>query len=986
MTYNPRIKNIDNNIIDISGNLNISINNGYLSGNIFNVSSLTVSTLISGNYIASTSSNINLGIMKRKAKIITGSIIIDPANDESLILADPRSDIDIKLPISISSSGEEYIIKKINDSSNVINIIPFGDISWKEQAYFLAPLTGAFLVDDNFFGTSIASNGAGNVIIVGSPNRTIDFTRQGAAFIYRSGTTGWKLEATLTTSSTDVDPDLTEIYTGQGVSINNAGNLALVSSTDYRYNYVGKGLIFRSSSTGWKQEQSVLPVYLDGTGNSENSIFQNATFNSTGNYFISPGRHSNGTYARGRVFRSSSIGWYLDDVLTASIGITSVTSGDLNGAGNIAIIGMPTADPGGSTNAGTVNIFRSSSAGWNEETRLTGTVAGQQLGSSVLLTEFGNIIFARMYVNVNTLEPGMAVYRSSSAGWRRESVLTGTNPNYLFSDSEINYAGNIVITPVANTINNITGSFAVFRSSSVGWRQDTTLITSSIHAYSQDTDYYFRTDMDSAGNTLIVGSPTSDIPFKGNGAFMVFQNTAGTTWKEETFITGPLDSLLEENIALGTSVDIDGDGIVIIAGSPDSNYSSSSGQVTSSAGSCVIYRSSSNGWRQEAYITSSVIKDSPSSFIRFGKNVKINKSGNKLAVKGDGLASATASYSGFISIWNSSSTGWKEETILSSSLANIDSNLSINNNINKIAAGTTFLSIPSSSAGGVAIFNSSSTGWKEEVVLTSSGDSNPTADRLGISVAMNGVGDVVAAGTTGYDIPYSNVGGIIVFRSSSVGWKEETILKTTSNITNNQLGSAIAINEEGSVIAATNGKSINIFKSSSNGWYTDKFLKTKSSYNITSIDMNSKGNIIIAADPNSGYYSSQGTLYVFRSSSAFGWEELYNLTSSENGNIQDNAYFGTSIAISNSGSVIVGCSTGMDLVSGNYTSSDAGSVTIFNYSSTDSLLQDNLSKNNYLNNSNIFYDKIDKMTKFQLSSPYASLRVVNDGTGSWSII
>lgn len=128
MTYNPRIINVDNNVVQISESLSTQLNS----------------------------------IQSTVLKTTTNTTLDDSHN---VILVDASSgDITLALPNSSLIPGIEYVIKKL-DADKAPSTYDYDPSTFRERQY----LTGSFATGtSDYFGGSVALNSLGNIALIGA--------------------------------------------------------------------------------------------------------------------------------------------------------------------------------------------------------------------------------------------------------------------------------------------------------------------------------------------------------------------------------------------------------------------------------------------------------------------------------------------------------------------------------------------------------------------------------------------------------------------------------------------------------------------------------------------------------------------------------------------------------------------------------------------------------------------------------------------------
>ena len=245
--------------------------------------------------------------------------------------------------------------------------------------------------------------------------------------------------------------------------------------------------------------------------------------------------------------------------------------------GDYLFAGVPLYDQNGFTDAGAVFVFHSSSAGWQEVQKLTGSgFAGdnktKKFGAAVMVNDAGTIMVVGSpeeqgdpASNQSGNNQGAAyVFVSSSAGWVEAERLQHWGPTYLHQTLRDNdYFGTAITmnsdgtkiavsAPRANT-----PGVWIFESGSNGYQESDgnggfTYAEAVLLPAGSVTGGKFGTSiaMTGDGERLVVGAPSDSTTGANNGAIRVFDKT------ESGFVL--VQSLFENTVsrALGTYVSI----------------------------------------------------------------------------------------------------------------------------------------------------------------------------------------------------------------------------------------------------------------------------------------------------------------------------------------------------------------------------------------------------------------------------------------------
>lgn len=1068
MTYNPRLYNIDNTI-NISGNLVIGNINSYLSSSTVSASNINIQNIsfqnitvnkINYDVIADYKTNI---IRAVDDTVIVSQNNIIPSSDATVILADTRKkDIDIVLPPAADVPGKQYIIKKIDSTNNQVRIkgnpTP---LRWKQKdipASYASNVDLSLTVNREFYNSAIiATNQSGTMVVLGSLEADIGEVSAGALFIYRTSSVGWYQEAVLTSSTNDIFTKLWETRLGTSVSVNYDGTTIaagipganiLTGSTTSPTNPQGAVVVFKSGSSGWYQQSFLTGG--DGT-TSGDSLGQKIAINGDGNLIIAssqidvPSSNAGGVV----IFRSSSAGWRQEVFLTSSgdgaIGSELFATKDIktNYSGTVVALSYELSDTGG-TNAGAVIVYSSSSVGWRQELLLTssqdGGPAGDLMGNSLDINKTGDIIIASARGDQPTTDSGcVIVFSSSSIGWRQQAYITSSGDgtpagDLLGSSVSMNDVGDMFIasSPNSDEPNGSYGSITVFRSASVGWYQER-ILTSSIP---EITNFLGNNVVVNKLGTKIYSSfwPSNTLIqniLSLQPPIAVFSTSSAAGWYYETILTSS-DYTIVGDDRIGWSMAANQDASIVVAGGPNANSPSQSinGVVN-------VFKKENNTWVQEAVLTTSSLINEYNVF-GIGYSVDINLSGDRI-VAGAYDTTVNGVGSGSLLIFTKNNSGWINEAFLTHSGdtgINKDSpdylgtSVAMNRIGDMVFGGAPYTNIPTSSAGVVVVFRSSSIGWRQETQLTSTYTApaglGPVDDILGWSVATNASGTLVAAGAPGRDQPFTSSGGVVIFRSSSIGWRQEAVLTSSYEFRNpsntgsvgdqttisNNMGVRVTMNDAGNLVATSLGsaglyaqpggwleniyETVRVFRSGSTGWREEAVLSPSlawrgydkrltagvssggsSQYNSGtgfggSLKFNIDGNVLIIGAPNYGIktkiYDGAGRFNYLPGaifvfrSSSLGWYEETYLAPE---NLNKDIILGTSVAINDSEDTILGGAYKLDNTSGSYTFKEIGGVIAFE--------------------KRISYEYVDNQEYKILSTPYDSITIISDGTSSWKI-
>lgn len=385
---------------------------------------------------------------------------------------------------------------------------------------------------------------------------------------------------------------------------------------------------------------------------------------------------------------------------------------------------------------------------WYQEAVLSGSYAtnsSDNFGNSVAMNSVGNRVAVTAY---NDELPGgssnglVYIYDSSSNGWSQTAIISGSSDE-VFLGIDANYGDPIDITHDGSKLavsNYYESNVRIFNSASNGWKLESKI--TEINGLGPPIKF------NNNKNKIFVGTPDS-------GKIYVF-SSASNGWSREATITGSISS----SVWAGNSISINSASNMLAAGAYRVRVNS-----VNDVGIVYIFTSSSNGWKQQTYLTGTYAIDSDD---YFGYAVDLNQTGNILAVGApmdeynNSSASGSDKDSGLIYIFNSSSNGWSQTAILTGSEGRIrdpanyyypsygPTKVKLNSSGNSLLASALTHGkngpYPNSIRYGQAyIFQSASAGWNEIKKLTGSYAVNDL-DEFGYSIAWNTNNDVIIVG------------------------------------------------------------------------------------------------------------------------------------------------------------------------------------------------------------------------------------------------
>lgn len=341
--------------------------------------------------------------------------------------------------------------------------------------------------------------------------------------------------------------------------------------------------------------------------------------------------------------------------------------------------------------------------------------------------------------------------------------------------------------------------------------------------------------------------------------------------------------------------------------------------TTLNEGSVYVYVRSGTGWRQQAFIKTSVARR----FQSFGLTMALSDDGDTLAVGAPGEDSNATGINGNPADWSTRSAGavlvfrraagaWSQEAYLKSSATRefdrFGVDLSISGDGNTLAA--------SAAQSGLHVFTRNSATWSQQAVI---------AHPVGLtSLAVSSDGSTIALGDVSAE-------SLLIFTRSGGSWSQQAVLLANSPLGGTELGFSIAISADGNTVAAGarreqggstgvngneadasagNSGAVYVFARSGTSWNRQAYLKagdrdTTRSMKLfgVAISLSGDGSTLVVGAP--GSYNGDdvvgldgaGEAYLFRRA-AGNWLQLAHMTAPMRSALEQ---FGASVSISGDG-------------------------------------------------------------------------------------
>ena len=339
-----------------------------------------------------------------------------------------------------------------------------------------------------------------------------------------------------------------------------------------------------------------------------------------------------------------------------------------------------------------------------------------------------------------------------------------------------------------------------------------------------------------ASNATDIGGDDNDNSANASGAVYIFTHN-GTGWAQQAYIkafnTGGGDRF-------GTAVALSADGSRLAVGAPyeDSNETGTSLSpplgdplgFDGDAGAVYLYIRIDNTWWPMSYVKAS----NTDAYDYFGTSVALSADGNTLAVgaigedsNGSAETDNNASDSGAVYVFTLTGTSWDQQAYIKASNAGtgdeFGQSVALSADGNTLAVGADLEDSDGSKetsngaldSGAVYVFSRSGTSWAQQAYIKASNAGE--LDRFGISVALSGDGDTLAAGAPSEDSNATGINGdqnddgtaggaVYLFTRSGTNWSQQAYVKASNTSPDlfelgDRFGETVALSDDGNTLA-----------------------------------------------------------------------------------------------------------------------------------------------------------------------------------------
>jgi hypothetical protein len=307
-------------------------------------------------------------------KQLGGSIIgTNPSDDSGYAVAMSPDGTTIaigepKYELQVDTSPEDGVIDNPNQNKGRVRVFKLVSGTWTQLG---SDING--LADGELLGTSVSLSETGTALAIGSPGSSL-------VRVYQYANGSW----------TQLGSDITGM-SGTSVSLSGNGTHVAIGAPEYDSNRGRVQVWYYSIGPGWQQLGGNMDGESTGDFSGKAVSISNPVTSGSTDYTVAIGAYGHDS-SRGhvRVFVYNGSAWTQrgSDIDGTAVGDEFGTSVDLSKNGSFLIVGAP-KNADSFTNAGHARVFFYSTAWTQIGPSIKGTVAEQQSGTSVAVSNTG---------------------------------------------------------------------------------------------------------------------------------------------------------------------------------------------------------------------------------------------------------------------------------------------------------------------------------------------------------------------------------------------------------------------------------------------------------------------------------------------------------------------------------------------------------------------------------------------------------------------
>lgn len=766
-----------------------------------------------------------------------------------------------------------------NDSSNVYKGVVYlydrnGEV-WNYREKILPPN----LNSDIEFGSGLAFNKEGTLLLIGSKRTTARGSFTGAVYIYRKEGSSWSMKDVLYSSNSRALDEF-----GRGVAVTADGKLALIGAVNRDEVVADQGVVY---------------------------IFTDLNYEAPVNA-IESWREQEKLYAK-------------TPVVNSGFGGACALSHD----GKTAVITAQNGPTGHSTDAGCAYFFEKTELGWVEKGTFysTDTTNASNFGRSVCLYDNGRYAVVGASSDGGDNSGSVFVFMRVGDTWIQTQKIRAQTPtaNYFFgvSVSASEDGSRLIIGEQSNAVRALhAGAVHIYENQNGQFIYQQTIYASD----AAESDYFgMGAAISGDGNIMLVGAGPEDSAASNSGTVYVFTRQ-GDVWTEQQKIIAH-DGMIDDWFGSDIALNYDGTIAFIIARNDDDKGSNTS--------SVYVYSRSGTTW---TYIKKLYSSD-PVAEERFDY---VAVSGdNKTVMVGASSSADKGTMAGAVYVFGDTSykpSRLKYEGLVEytefypkdgkAGVSNFGLGCALSHDAKHALVGAARDSDKGTDTGAVYYYIRENGTWIFQEKFYS--PDAVASDFFGVSVALNADASVALVAASGRDDNgVLDSGSVYVFSRTNNGWIYQQKLTASDRVLNDNFGFSLALNANGdyALIGAwtrddgsiEDRGAVYVFTRSGNIWtQQSKIMATDAAIGDRfgiSVSVNADATIaaITAYNDDDNAASNSGSVYIFTRSGST-WTQQQKLTESPP---LANNEFGRAVSISPDGSILAISSLGNQLTPAN---------------------------------------------------------------------
>ena len=672
--------------------------------------------------------------------------------------------------VSINGAGDRIVVgANLNDgngsNSGHVRVFDWNGTTWTQVG---ADIDGE--APDDRFGTAVSIDDAGDRIVIGAYNNDGGGSNSGHVRVYDLVGTTW------TQVGADINGEAAGDQFGSAVSMNGAGDRIVVGAKFNDLNGAassGHARVYDLVGTTWTQ------VDDDIDGEEASDFFGHSVAISASGHRIAVG--ATGGDNNSNVNTGDVKVYSVNTICTTPLSITITDSEDASFS--YASYGYCTDDSDPTpTITGTTGGTFSSTAGLslNASTGQIDLDASTPGSYDVTYTTSSNACAQTSTQSITIAVPAVGF----SYGGTTAFCTDGSDPSATITGTA---GGTFTATPSGLTIDASTGTIDV--SASAAATYDVTYTPPAIEQLGSDIDgvangdqFGYAVSMSNDGNRMVIGANYDDTPGSAAGSVEVYEYSSGSWTKMGSTINGEA-----ANDWFGCAVSMNGAGTRIVVGA---TYNDGGG---TNSGHVRVFDWNGTAWTQVGADIDGEAADD-----RFGWAVSIDDAGDRIVI-GAYNNDGGGSNSGHVRVYDLVGTTWTQVGAdINGEAANDEFGyaVSINGSGDRIIVGAYKNDGGGSNSGHARVFDLVGTTWTQ---VGADIDGEAASDYFGTAVSMNDAGTRIVVGAYLNDGNGSNSGHARVFDLVGTTWTQVGA-DIDGEAADDRFGTAVSMNGAGNRI------------------------------------------------------------------------------------------------------------------------------------------------------------------------------------------